>query len=104
MDGITFGKQSYNNSVCCRNFLNMFEKEVQSQIDAVIKQNGTLYDAWCSAVIQQVMAEVRTFKDELEEAKIQDAAFEAKIREKSMTLQTLEHSRAAIELSLYPMT
>lgn len=94
---IPLGKESYNNSGCCRNFLAEFDRLVKSRIETVRSRNLELYNAWCLQIIDAVSEKITTFNDELREAKQRIAALQSDIDEKKKHADLLEETTEYIE-------
>ncbi|MBQ8922211.1 MAG: dynamin family protein [Oscillospiraceae bacterium] len=94
---IPIGKENYNNSGCCRNFLAEFERLVKERIEAVKNQNTEVFDNWCGKVISSVSEKISTFNEELREAERKIAALQKDVDEKKSHAQLLQETTQYIE-------
>lgn len=101
---IPLGKESYNNSGCCRNFLLEFEKQVSERVDYVKTRNHEAFDAWCGRVIEIIGEKISTFNEELHEAEERIAVLQEEIDLKNRHIELLHETTEYIENLLNEQT
>ena len=94
---VPLGKESYNNSGCCRNFLTEFDKLVKERIEIVRDQNGQIFDAWCVQIINAISERISTFNEEMREAELAIAELQKEIDLKNKHINLLQQTIDYIE-------
>ena len=89
---VPLGKESYNNSGCCRNFLSEFDKLVKERIETVREQNGKMYDEWCGRIIDAISEKISTFNEELKAAELAIADLQKEIDTKNKHIALLQQT------------
>ena len=89
---VPLGKESYNNSGCCRNFLSEFDKLVKERIETVREQNGKMYDEWCGKIIDAISEKISTFNEELKAAELAIADLQNEIDTKNKHIALLQQT------------
>lgn len=94
---VPLGKESYNNSGCCRNFLSEFDKLVKERIEIVRDQNGQMFEAWCVQIINAISDKISTFNEEMHEAELAIAELQKEIDLKNQHISLLQQTIDYIE-------
>ena len=94
---VPLGKESYNNSGCCRNFLSEFDKLVKERIEIVRDQNGQMFEAWCVQIINAISDKISTFNEEMHEAELAIAELQKEIDRKNQHIGLLQQTIDYIE-------
>lgn len=94
---VPIGKESYNNTGCCRNFLAEFDKQVQSRMKEAIEQNVDTYDAWCENIIKVIIEKIGTFNEELREAEEEITKLQEEVDLKNKNLKLLQETNTYVE-------
>ena len=89
---VPLGKESYNNSGCCRNFLAEFDKLVKELIETVREENGKMYDEWCGRIIDAISEKISTFNEELKAAELAIADLQKEIDTKNKHIALLQQT------------
>ncbi len=89
---VPLGKESYNNSGCCRNFLSEFDKLVKERIEIVRDQNGQMFEAWCVQIINAISDKISTFNEEMHEAELAIAELQKEIDRKNQHIDLLQQT------------
>lgn len=88
-----FGKDKYDNTTCCKNFIQELDNAVMREIDIVCKNNSRYFEEWSKSLVSSIKTKLCTFNTDLHDWEIKIEELNRIIEEKKKHLKLLEDTK-----------
>ena len=88
-----FGKEKYDNSTCCKNFVQELDRVVIPEMKRVSSNNSRYFEEWSKELIASIKSKLCTFNADLHDWEVKIGELNQIIEEKKKHLKLLEDTK-----------